>query len=87
MRSIFRKADAMATFVTLYKYTEQGLRTIKDGPKRLEAGQSSEPNDARVHAGRDDEDPRTCRLGSIAERIFKEAGDCALYALVRFLLG
>ena len=31
----------MATFVTLYKYTEQGLRTIKDAPKRLEAAKKA----------------------------------------------
>jgi uncharacterized protein with GYD domain len=31
----------MATFVTLYKYTEQGLKTIKDGPKRLEAAKKA----------------------------------------------
>jgi uncharacterized protein with GYD domain len=27
----------MATFVILYKYTEQGIRNIKDAPKRVEA--------------------------------------------------
>ena len=27
----------MPTYVTLVRYTEQGIRTIKDGPKRLEA--------------------------------------------------
>jgi uncharacterized protein with GYD domain len=27
----------MATYVILYKYTEQGLRNIKDAPKRVEA--------------------------------------------------
>ena len=27
----------MATFVVLYKFTEQGVRNIKDSPKRTEA--------------------------------------------------
>ena len=27
----------MATFVILYKFTEQGVRNIKDSPKRTEA--------------------------------------------------
>lgn len=27
----------MATYVTLYKYTEQGMRNIKEAPKRVEA--------------------------------------------------
>jgi len=27
----------MPTYVTLYKYTDQGLRNIKDAPKRVEA--------------------------------------------------
>ncbi|HEX9169058.1 MAG TPA: GYD domain-containing protein [Roseiarcus sp.] len=27
----------MATYVILYKYTEQGLRNIKEAPKRVEA--------------------------------------------------
>lgn len=27
----------MATYVTLIRYTEQGIRNIKDGPARLEA--------------------------------------------------
>ena len=27
----------MATYVTLYKYTEQGIKNIKDAPKRVEA--------------------------------------------------
>jgi len=27
----------MPTFVILYKYTEQGIKTIKDAPKRVEA--------------------------------------------------
>ena len=27
----------MATFVILYKYTEQGIKNIKDAPKRVEA--------------------------------------------------
>ena len=31
----------MATFVILYKYTEQGIKTIKDGPKRLEAAKKA----------------------------------------------
>jgi uncharacterized protein with GYD domain len=31
------KGTAMATFVILYKFTEQGVRNIKDSPKRTEA--------------------------------------------------
>ena len=31
----------MATFVVLYKYTEQGIKTIKDAPKRLEAAKKA----------------------------------------------
>jgi len=27
----------MATYVTLYKYTQQGINAIKDAPKRVEA--------------------------------------------------
>lgn len=27
----------MATYVTLYKFTDQGIRNVKDSPKRLEA--------------------------------------------------
>ena len=28
----------MATYITLYKLTEQGIRNIKDAPKRIEDG-------------------------------------------------
>jgi len=28
----------MAIYMTLYKFTEQGIKNIKDSPKRLEAG-------------------------------------------------
>ena len=31
----------MATYVTLYNFTEQGLRNIKDTVKRAEANQES----------------------------------------------
>jgi uncharacterized protein with GYD domain len=31
----------MATYVTLYKYTDQGLRNIKDAPKRVEAAKAA----------------------------------------------
>jgi uncharacterized protein with GYD domain len=31
----------MATYVVLCKYTEQGLKTIKDAPKRLEAAKKA----------------------------------------------
>jgi len=31
----------MATYVTLYKYTEQGLRNIKEAPKRVEAAKKT----------------------------------------------
>ena len=31
----------MATFVILYKYTEQGIRNIKDAPKRTEAAKKA----------------------------------------------
>ena len=31
----------MATYVTLYKITEQGMRTIKDSTKRLEAAKAA----------------------------------------------
>jgi uncharacterized protein with GYD domain len=30
----------MATYITLLKYTEQGLRTIKESPSRLEKANS-----------------------------------------------
>jgi uncharacterized protein with GYD domain len=35
------EGNAMATFVVLYKYTEQGIKTIKDAPKRLEAAKKA----------------------------------------------
>lgn len=31
----------MATYVTLYKYTEQGIRNIKDAPSRVEAAKKA----------------------------------------------
>jgi uncharacterized protein with GYD domain len=31
----------MATYVTLYKYTDQGLRNIKDANKRVEAAKTA----------------------------------------------
>jgi len=31
----------MATYVILYKYTEQGIRNIKDAPKRVEAAKKA----------------------------------------------
>jgi uncharacterized protein with GYD domain len=31
----------MATYVTLYKYTEQGIRNLKDAPKRVEAAKKA----------------------------------------------
>lgn len=31
----------MATYVTLYKYTDQGIRSIKDAPKRVEAAKKA----------------------------------------------
>jgi uncharacterized protein with GYD domain len=31
----------MATYVTLYKYTEQGIRNIMDAPKRVEAARKT----------------------------------------------
>ena len=31
----------MATFVILYKYTEQGIKNIKDAPKRVEAAKKA----------------------------------------------
>jgi len=31
----------MATYVTLYKYTEQGINNIKDAPKRVEAAKKA----------------------------------------------
>ena len=31
----------MATYVTLYKYTEQGIRNIKEAPKRVEAAKKA----------------------------------------------
>jgi uncharacterized protein with GYD domain len=33
--------DAMATYVTLYNFTEQGLRNIKDTVKRVEAAKKA----------------------------------------------
>jgi uncharacterized protein with GYD domain len=35
------KENAMATFVILYKFTEQGVRNIKDSPKRTEAAKKA----------------------------------------------
>jgi uncharacterized protein with GYD domain len=36
--TIFQKGDqTMPIFVTLYKYTDQGIKSIKDSPQRLEA--------------------------------------------------
>ena len=31
----------MATYVVLYKYTEQGIKNIKDAPKRVEAAKKA----------------------------------------------
>lgn len=31
----------MATYVILYKYTEQGIKNIKDAPKRVEAAKKA----------------------------------------------
>ena len=31
----------MTTYVTLYKYTEQGIRNIKDAPSRVEAAKKA----------------------------------------------
>lgn len=31
----------MATYITLYKYTEQGINNIKDAPKRVEAAKKA----------------------------------------------
>jgi uncharacterized protein with GYD domain len=31
----------MATFVILYKYTEQGIKNIKEAPKRVEAAKKT----------------------------------------------
>jgi uncharacterized protein with GYD domain len=31
----------MATYVTLYKYTEQGIGSIKDAPRRVEAAKKA----------------------------------------------
>jgi uncharacterized protein with GYD domain len=36
-----REGNAMATYVTLYKYTEQGMHNIKDAPKRVEAAKKA----------------------------------------------
>jgi uncharacterized protein with GYD domain len=35
------EGNVMTTFVTLYKYTDQGMRTIKDAPARLEAAKKA----------------------------------------------
>jgi uncharacterized protein with GYD domain len=35
------EGNAMTTYVTLYKYTEQGMRTIKEAPARLEAAKKA----------------------------------------------
>jgi uncharacterized protein with GYD domain len=40
-RPLVREGNAMATYVTLYKYTEQGIRGIKDAPKRVEAAKKA----------------------------------------------
>ena len=31
----------MPTYITLYRYTQQGVSSMKDGPKRLEAGRKA----------------------------------------------
>jgi uncharacterized protein with GYD domain len=31
----------MATFVTLYKWTEQGIKNLRDAPARMEAGKKA----------------------------------------------
>ena len=36
-----REGNAMATFVILYKYTEQGIKNIKEAPKRVEAAKKT----------------------------------------------
>jgi uncharacterized protein with GYD domain len=33
----------MATYLILYKYTEQGIKNIKDAPKRVEAATKAAP--------------------------------------------
>jgi uncharacterized protein with GYD domain len=40
-RPFVREGNVMATYVTLYKYTEQGIRNIKDAPKRVEAAKKA----------------------------------------------
>jgi uncharacterized protein with GYD domain len=34
---MFLEASAMPTYVTLYKWTEQGIKNVKDSPARVEA--------------------------------------------------
>ncbi len=31
----------MATYITLFKYTQQGIKNIKQGPDRLDAGKQA----------------------------------------------
>ena len=31
----------MATYISLFKYTQQGIENIKDGPKRLDAAKEA----------------------------------------------
>jgi uncharacterized protein with GYD domain len=36
-----RRGGDMATFITLAKYTQQGIQSVKDSPKRLDAYKSA----------------------------------------------
>jgi uncharacterized protein with GYD domain len=35
------KGDPMPTYITLLKYTQQGVAKVKDSPKRLDAGRKA----------------------------------------------
>jgi uncharacterized protein with GYD domain len=41
LEALAAEGNAMATFVTLFKYTEQGIRNIKESPGRVEAAKKA----------------------------------------------
>jgi uncharacterized protein with GYD domain len=45
------EADEMATYVTFYDFTDQGIRAVKDSPARLKAAiQAAEAAGMKIHA-------------------------------------
>ncbi len=41
LEALEAEGNAMTTYVTLYKYTEQGIRNIKEAPARVEAAKKA----------------------------------------------